>query len=607
MYSQIFPLYFRCSATLRFRAGTLAFMIAAAPALALAAPSGEPAKGGIPVPTAGLINAALTASMQARSPSSRGAIPRHNEALRELVYKSDRAQEAPAQRRAYELSLLDAVEMALRNNLNVQVARYGPESSFHGINSARGAFDATMTFSIPQRFSRGSSPSTNQIEGGDIITQQNLSGGFSWSENLEWGTNYSLNYSSSRGSTNNELQTFNPTLTAGFSGNISQPLLRNRGDVNRTGIRVAMNNYDSSLESFRGQVQNIVFQTISAYWNLRAQSEVVGVRENALDQAEQQYQRNRIQVEIGTLAPIETVQAQTAAAGAELSLLQARNGLENTQDQLKELLNFDVIVDDPFAYDLIPTEEPEQDVAPIDVEAAVRIALENDPGLAQQRLGLRSAALNLSRAKNQLLPNLTVNASFNLQGRAGSRLLSGFGGGDIETISTGLGTALGQIFSGDFNTWTLGATITMPLHNRSGKASVATSEIGQRQQMTAYTQAEQQLSYNVRQQVRNVENLAQQVSTSTLSRELSERQLEAERRKFEVGTSTNFNVLTFQNDFANAQLSELQAIIQLQINIAQLELNKGTILQTYGVHIDDAGTGGGREELDRLPGPTGGR
>lgn len=581
---------------LRLRAGALAFAITVVPALALAAPSGEPAAGGVPIPTAGLVNAALAASMEARRPSRRDAMARRGEVVNGLVYNSDRGQDAPGQRQRYELSLLDAVEMALRNNLNVQVARYGPESSFHGINSARGAFDATMTFQLPSAFQRGTSPTTNQIQGGDIITQQNLSGGFTWAENLEWGTNYSLSYTSSRSSTNNELQTFNPSLSAGFRGNLTQPLLRNRGDINRTGIRVAMNSYDSSLEGFRGQVQNIVFQTIQAYWNLRAQTEVVVVRENALDEAQLQYARNQIQVEIGTLAPIETVQAQTAAAGAELTLIQARNARENAQDQLKELLNFDVIVDDPFAYDLIPTEEPEEEIPPIDVEAAVRIALDNDPGLAQQRLSLRSAGLNLARAKNQLLPNLSVTASFSLQGRAGSRLLGAFGGGETETISTGLGTALGQIFSGDFNTWSVGATISMPLHNRSAKASVATSEIGQRRQTTEYAQAEQQLSYNVRQQVRNVENLVQQVATSTLSRELSERQLEAEKRKFEVGTSTNFNVLTFQNDFANAQLSELQAIIQLQTAIAQLELNKGTILQTFGVQIGDAGTGGGRED-----------
>ena len=524
----------------------------------------------------------------------RDAVSRDSEVIKNLVYNSDQDQGERGPRESYELSLLDAVEIALRNNLNVQVSRYGPESSFHGINSARGAFDATMAFQIPSGFSRGSSPSNNQIQGGDIVTSQNLSGGFTWSENLQWGTNYSLGWNQSRNSTDNDLQTFNPTLSARFNGSISQPLLRNRGDVNRTSIRVAMNSYDSSLESFRSQVQNVLFQTIQAYWNLRAQSETVIVRQNALDEAQQQYARNQIQVEIGTLAPIETVQAQTSAASAELSLIQALNALENAQDQLKELLNFDVIVDDPFAYDLVPTEEPEENIAPIDVEEAIRIALENDPSLAQQRLSLRSAELNLARARNQLLPNLSLNASFNMQGRAGTRLLNAFGGGEIETLSTGIGTALGQIFSGDFNTWSVSATLTMPLHNYSAKASVATSQINQRQQMTTYAQRQQQLRYVVRQQVRNVENLVRQVATSALSRELSQRQLQAEQRKFEVGTSTNFNVLTFQNDFANARLSELQAIIQLQTGIAQLELNKGTLLQAYGVQLGDAGTGGGR-------------
>ena len=329
MYSHIFLPSFRRPARLRFGTGALAFMIAAAPALTLATPGGEPTEGGVPVPTAGLVNAALTAAMSARSPSLRNPMSRHSEVIKELVYTSDRGQDAPGQRQAYELSLLDAVEIALRNNLNVQVARYGPESSFHGINSARGQFDATMTFQLPSQFSRGTSPSNNQIQGGDIITSQNLRGGFTWAETLEWGTSYNLGWNQSRNSTNNDLQTFNPTLTAGFTGSIAQPLLRNRGDINRTGIRVAMNSYDSSLEGFRAQVQNILFQTISAYWCLRTQAEVVLVQENRLDQAQQQYTRNQIQVEIGTLAPIETVQAQTSAANAELQLIQAQNAFEN--------------------------------------------------------------------------------------------------------------------------------------------------------------------------------------------------------------------------------------------------------------------------------------
>jgi HAE1 family hydrophobic/amphiphilic exporter-1 len=583
-----------------------------------AAASGRPVEGGSAlVPGAALANAVLSVPQQQDAqpqqrdtqqsgPDLRAAASRDSEIIRDLVYQADERMPA-GQRQAYELSLLDAVELALRNNLSVQVARYGPQSSFEGINASRAPFDTNLSFSIPSSFSRGTQPTTNQTQGGDVITSQGLNGGFQWSENLEWGTNYSLSWTSSRSSNNNQFATFNPSFSSGLRGQINQPLLQGFGEVNRTGIRVAMNSYDQSIEQFRGSVQNIIAQVVSAYWNLRGQAEGVRVQEESLELAEQQLARNEIQVEIGTLAPIETVQAETSVAASRLSLIQAQNQLENAQDQLKELINFDTVVDDPFAYDLVATEEPEQTVAAIDAEEAVSVALENDPQLIQQRIGLRSAELQLNQAENSLLPNLSVNASFNLQGRGGTRIIrsGGLGGEETEIIETGFGTAISQVFSGDFNTWSVGASLTFPLHNYSAKASAARARISQNQQMTQFEQRRQQITYDIRQQVRNVQNLVQQVQTATLRRELADRQLQAEQRKFEVGTTTNFQVLTFQRDFSNAQLAELQAIINLQGAIAQLELSKGTLLQYFGVQLGDAGTGGGQSPAP-LPEPTNG-
>ncbi len=580
---------------------TLAVALAAMPATTAAAPSGQPAaEGPSLVPVGALVNAALSAGQQRRpqqSPDLRAAASRDSEIIKDLVYNADPPQDALGQRQPYELSLLDAVEMALRNNLSVQVARFQPQNSFEGINAARAPFETNLSFTIPQSFSRGSNPTTNQTDGGDVITSQNVSGGFTWAENLEWGTNYSLRWNSSRRSDNNEFNTFNPSLSAGFSGNISQQLLRGFGDVNRTGIRVAMNSYDQSIEQFRSSVQNVINQVAQTYWNLRGQAETLSVREDALRLAEQQYERNQIQVEIGTLAPIETVQAETSMANNQLTLIQAQNSLENAQDQLKELINFDDIVDDPFAYDLVVTTEPERTVAPIDVDDAVRIALDNDPLLTQQRIGLRSAALNLKQARNTLLPSLTLNGSFSLQGRGGTRIIrSGgvIGGEETEIIATGFGTAISQVFSGDFNTWSVGATLSMPLHNYSAKASVARAQITERQSLTQFEQRRQQVTYDVRQQVRTVQNLVQQVETASRTAALAQRQYQAERRKFDVGTSTNFEVLNVQNQLTQSQLNELQAILSLQGALAQLEFTKGTLLQYFGVQIGDAGTGGGR-------------
>ncbi len=568
----------------------LVFLVATTPTTALAAQTGA----GRPAPQAASPPQATSPPQQAAEVSL-SSVGRDSEVIKDLVYNAE-GRMPQDQRQAYELSLLEAVEIALRNNLNVQVARFGPQNSFEGISASRSPFDTTLSFQIPAAFSRGTSPTTLQTAGGDVITQQGLRGGFTWSENLEWGTNYSISWNSNRSSTNNEFSTFNPSFGSNVSGTISQNLLQGFGEVNRTGIRVAMNSYDQSIEQFRGQVQGVIAQVVGAYWNLRNQAESVSISRSSLTLAEQQLERNKIQVEIGTLAPIETVQAETSVANNQLSLIRALNTLETAQDALKELLNFDVLVDDPFAYDIVATENPEETVAPIDVEEAVRIALDNDPNLTIQRIGLRNAELQLTQAKDGLKPRLAVNGSFNLAGRGGTRIIrsGGIGGEEVEIIETGFGTAISQIFSGDFNTWSIGASLSFPLHNYAAKASAARAEIGQRQALLSYQQQQQQISYAVRQQVRNVENLVQQVQTATRTRELADRQLQAEQRKFEVGTSTNFNVLTFQNQFSNAQLNELSAIIQLQTAIAQLEQTKGTLLQYFGVQIGDAGTGGGR-------------
>ena len=568
---------------------------AIAPAAQQSATAERPDESAVTLPESAILRAALTATGRS---SLRAQVSHDSAIIKELVYGQDQQADpgAPGSgRETYELSLLDAVELALRNNLTVQIQRYNPENSYEGIDAARAQFDTNLTFQIPQTFSRSVTGQTVQTAGADVITSESFRGGFTWSENLEWGTNYSIGWNGSRSVNNNQFNTFNPTLTSGLNFTINQPLLRNFGDVNRTGIYVAMNSYESSKEGFRGQVQQIIFNAVNAYWQLRAAIEQIGVRQQALDLAEEQLARNNIQVEIGTLAPIETVQAETQTENARLQLINSQLQLENAQDALKQLINFDSVVDDSFAYNIVPTDEAESTVAPIDVVQAIEVALANDPALIQQRINVRNSELSLDQARNALLPNLSISAGMNLTGRGGDRIIRGGLGGDVSEIQeAGFTTALAQVFSGDFNAWNIGLNLTFPLHNYSARAGAARASISERQARTSLDQRIQAVTYAVRQQVRTVENLARQVQSATLSRQLAERQLNAEQRKFEVGTSTNFQVLTFQNTFSNSQLSELTASLSLQQAIAQLEQVKGTLLQSLGVTIEDAGSGGGR-------------
>jgi len=587
----------------RLAPAALALWIAILPAAAFAAPQGQDAqqpRQAAQQPTQAAQQPRQAAQQPTRAEkaladSLRELAAHDGEIVTSLVY--DAAQEqAPGQRQPYELSLLDAVEMALRNNLGVQVSRYGPQNTYEGITQARAQFDPTLQFNAPT-FSRGSSPTTTQLLGADVVTSTGLSGtGFTWQENLEWGASYSLGWTASRNSNNNEFNTFNPSISSNFQGNITQPLLRGFGEVNRIGLRVSRISYESSLEGFRSSVQNVVLQTINAYWSLRAAVAALGVAQESLGLAEQQFERNRIQVEIGTLAPIEMVQAETQRENSRLSLIGAQLSVEDAQEQLKQLLNFDTIVDDSQVYDIVPTDEPETTVPPMSVDEAIQTALANDPSIRQQRFNLQSAQLNLDSARNNLLPNLSLNARFNLQGRAGDRFVRGvdeLGAPVTEVLQTSFWTSQAQILSGDFNTWSVGASISFPLHNYAAKAGHARASIGERQSVTQLAQAEQNIIYAVRQNVRQVENLARQVETATLRSELTRQQLNAEQRKFDVGTSTNFEVLNFQNQLSGALQAELNTILNLQRAIAQLEASKGTLLETYGVSIEQAGVGGG--------------
>ncbi len=444
---------------------------------------------------------------------------------------------------------------------------------------------------MPQTFRRSTTPATSQTEGADIVTNETFSGGFTYRETIEWGTNWQVNWGGSRQVSNNEFQFNNPNLSSNLSFTVTQPLLRGFGSVNRTGILVAQNSYEGSKEAFRGQLEQILLQTYQNYWGLLLQIETLQVREDALELAQNQLNRNEIQVEIGTLAPIETVQSQRQVENAKLALIQQQNAVANQEDQLKQVLNLEAVRPDALELRLIPTSELQYSAAPIDVEAAIATALDRDPQLLQTRFGLESDRLNLKQARNAQLPTVNLTAGMTLSGRAGDRVIRGQDGSISEIQQAGFSQALAQILSGDFNTWNVGVTVQLPIHNYSADANHARASISERQRIVTLEQRRQQVVFDVRRTARDVESGVRQVETAQIATRLSERQLQAEQRKFEVGTSTNFQVLQFQDQLSQARNSEIQAVFNFLNSRASFELAKGTILEFFGVSVSEAGTG----------------
>ena len=276
-------------------------------------------------------------------------------------------------------------------------------------------------------------------------------------------------------------------------------------------------------------------------------------------------------------------------------MTQAEVALKDAEDDLKRLINVEAASPNGWNVRIVPSDEPVVETAPIDVEAAIAEALEHDPQLLQDRINLDTRELNIRVARNQLLPQVNFTGSIRLSGLGGDRLITagGLGSGSlIEVQKGGFRDALRNMISGDFRNWSLGLTVSFPLNNWGARAQHAQAVINQQSALAQIADREQQLRVDVMKAARAVETGMQQVRQAQVARELAERQLEAEERKFAVGSTTNFQVLDFQRQLADARSAELRAIINFNNALARLEQAKGTLLESLGVSIAEAGVPG---------------
>ncbi len=495
-----------------------------------------------------------------------------------------------------ELSLAQTVELVLRHNLRVRIAALNPDLSEELIRGARARFDPVFVFDLPQAFNRSTQPTASALGGADVLSSEQINGGFTLNANTTWGLGWSVAGTVSRFVNNNQFSTFNPRWDTSLNLRLNQPLLRNRGDVNRQQLLVARNNFSVSREQFRLQLQNSVFGVIQAYWNLVSAYSTLAIAEESLTLAEEQHDNNTTRVRIGALAAVDVIQTEQQVANAELTLLQAQLAVENQQDLMRSLLNFDAVVQGGWEVEILPTDTPSVEAADINIEAAVAEALEKSPTIRQNRINLASRKIDLRASHNQLLPQLDFIGSATLTGLGGDRIFrSGdiFGNATVSEVQTGgLDDSLQQLFSGDFRTWSVGLQLSFAVRNDQAQAQYAQATIRERQATTQVRDDEVQIRLGVRNAARNVTVGVQQVSAAANAVSLAERQYAAELRRFENGTSNTFTVLNLQRQLTAARQRELLSTITLNVAMANFDLNKGTLLERFNVEVEDAGTGG---------------
>jgi outer membrane protein len=491
---------------------------------------------------------------------------------------------------AVPISLDEAIRLALGSNLDIAVQRLNPQSFDYSLANLRAAYRPTFVTTLSQQSQ--TTPSTQTISGAAVgqgimagTTQYNA--GFSQSVPL-FGSNLSVQLNNNRATTTSTTALFDPAFNTNWSATFTQPLLRGALiDNNRQQIQVTALNQDISSIQLQATIINTLSNVKNAYWDyvFAVQSVEVALRSVAL--ADQLVRDNETRVEIGTMAPMDVVQAQAQAATQRQNLAIAEGNRRTAELALKRLI-VSGTADAHWAATLDPTDRPDFTPVSVDVPAAVRTALESRTDLEQVRKNLAVNDVTLRYLKNQRLPQVDVTARYQLVGQGGTRFITSGSGINrvVEgTIPGGYSDALNTLWDRNYPTWSVSLSASYPLGTSAQEATLSRARLQARQVDAQLRQIELQVATEVTNAGTQVQNTIERVQAAQASRELAQRQLEAEQSKFEVGMSTNYFIVQAQRDLATAQNNELQAVLAYRRSVVEFERLQQTSLSNSNITI----------------------
>jgi len=468
-----------------------------------------------------------------------------------------------------------------------------------GAGPAVEQFDPTLTGTLSEE--HAITPESNQVFTGvpNLLSNTGV-GNFSYNQGFATGTALTVGFQNNRQTTNSIFTTLNPTINSSFRATLTQHLLQGFGiGLNTRFIRIARNDREIADVAFRDQVIQTVSQIADIYWDLVNAYENVKAKERALALAQKTLSDNQKQVQIGTLAPIEVVRAQSTVAANQENLIVAQTNLQLQQLLMKNALSRSL--KDPIlsAAPVIPTDTvaipAEEPVVP--VQDLINDALSHRPDLSESRIDLTNREINRKAAANGLLPSLDAFAFYGASGLGGvQNPLTPTSGGFFSTPAGSIPTrGYGDTFSDLFNSSApdkgVGLQLNIPIKNRSAQADQMRSELELRQAEMRLQQLQNQVAIQVRQAQFTVQQNRAQVEASEKAYELAQQSLEAEQKKYALGASTNFNVLQTESDLATADSNRVQARTNYEKSRVELDRVTGYTLVRNGIVLDDAFNG----------------
>jgi len=485
------------------------------------------------------------------------------------VHAQTSATTPPAQGPVRRMSIDDAVATAIEQNLDLQVQRFNPQLQDLTTDQFKAAY--TPNFVSTLSTSDSTQPSTSVLSGAATgITNGNSLANFGVSSLTSWyGGSYDVRWNNGRNTTNNQFSTFNPQLNSSISATYIQPLLRNfRIDGTRQQLLVSQKNKEISDVQLQQSVAVTVRNVRNAYYDLTYALGNLAVQNQSLGLARQSLKDNRARVEIGTMAPLDIVQAEAEVATREESVILAEAAIDRAQDTLRALV-FNPTGAEFWTARIEPTEAVTFQPTTVDIEGAVKNALSQRTDMVAARKNLEANDVNIRYFRNQSLPDVTASVNYNARATGGLNVtrardpLTGFPSGAVLTsVEQSFLNTLGNTFAGDFPGWSLQVDIAYPIGKSTQEAQLARARLQNTQAERQIQSLELQVSTQVREYGRQVQTNTKRVDATRSSRVLAERRLEAEEKKYQAGMTSSFFVLQAQRDLNIARNSELLALVE---------------------------------------------
>jgi len=445
-------------------------------------------------------------------------------------------------------------------------------------------------------FDRASSPSSSFFTGGTSTADTY---NFTYNQGFVTGTAFQFAFDNSRSTSTNTVTTYSPQDQASFKALVTQHLLYGAGIwVNKRFMYQAQNDRRITDSSFRQQIMYTVTQVESIYWGLVQAYEDVQAKQRAMEQSGKVASDNRKQLEIGTMAPLDVLNADQNVALDKESLISSQLALNYQQQIIKQAIARNLNDSALSAAAVIPTDRVSIEEIPEEkqpVEELVQEAFQQRPELEQAVLTLRNDEITLKGARNALLPQVDIFGYLSGQGVAGTlnpKLnCSFYGTAGCPPSTGGYGTALTDAFNNSSPDKGFGFNMTIPLGNKYAQSVQARS-------LMEYRQAElrlEQLYTQIRMQVVNQQfaltNDRAQVLASTAARDYNQQSLDDEQKKLRLGASTSALVLAQQRSVASAENNLIVAKAAYAKDRASLYQILASTLKHYGINLNEAATG----------------